>query len=55
MIAIRALDGTEIVVDGNAVTLVADPYPLDPRPHTYVQGFDRGVPVTAEDAAVLVA
>jgi hypothetical protein len=55
MIAIRALDGTEVVVDENAVTLVAGPYPHDVGPHTYVHGVDRGVLVTAEDAAVLVA
>ena len=55
MIAIRALDGTEVVVDGNAVTLVAGPYPHDLGPHTYVHGVERGVLVTAEDAAALVA
>src|ERR1700761_1026712 len=55
MIAIRALDGTEIFIDGNAVTLVAGPYPHDPGPHTYVHGVDRGVLVTIEDAAALVA
>jgi hypothetical protein len=55
MIAIRALDGTEIAVNENAVTLVAGPYPHDLGPHTYVHGVDRGVLVTAEDAAVLAA
>jgi hypothetical protein len=55
MIAIRALDGTEVVVDGNAVTLVVGPYPHDLGPHTYVHGVERGVLVTAEDAAALVA
>jgi hypothetical protein len=55
MIAIRALDGTEVAVNENAVTLVAGPYPHDPGPHTYVHGVDRGVLVTAEDAAALVA
>ena len=29
MIAIRALDGTEVAVNENAVTLVAGPYPHD--------------------------
>jgi len=53
MIAIRALDGTEVVVDENAVTLVAGPYPHDVGPHTYVHGVDRWVLVTAEDAAAL--
>ena len=53
MIAIRALDGTEIVVNEDAVTLVAGPYPHDLGPHTYVHGVDRGVLVTAEDAAAL--
>ena len=53
MIAIRALDGTEVVVDGNAVTLVVGPYPHDLGPHTYVHGVDRGVLVTTEDAAAL--
>ena len=55
MIAIRALNGTEIEVNENAVTLVAGPYPHDVGPHTYVHGVDRGVLVTAEDAVVLVA
>jgi hypothetical protein len=55
MIAIRALDGTEIVVNQDAVTLVAGPYPHDLGPHTYVHGVERGVLVTAEDAAALVA
>ena len=34
MIAIRALDGTEVVVNENAVTLVVGPYPHDLGPHT---------------------
>ena len=55
MIAIRALDRTEVVVDENAVTLVVGPYPHDLGPHTYVHGINRGVLVTAEDAAALVA
>ena len=55
MIAIRALDGTEVAVKEDAVTLVAGPYPHDLGPHTYVHGVDRGVRVTAEDAAALVA
>src|SRR6201995_5026675 len=55
MIAIRALDGTEVAVNENTVTLVAGPYPHDPGQHTYVHGVDRGVLVTAENAAGLVA
>ncbi len=55
MIAIRALDGTEVVVNENAVTLVAGPYPHDLGPHTYVHGVDRGVLVTTEDPAALIA
>jgi hypothetical protein len=55
MIAIRALDGTEVAVNENAVTLVVGPYPHDLGPHTYVHGVDRGVLVTAENAAGLVA
>jgi hypothetical protein len=55
MIAIRALDGTEVAVNENSVTLVVGPYPHDLGPHTYVHGVDRGVLVTAEDAAVLAA
>ena len=54
MIAIRALDGTEVAVNENAVTLVAGPYPHDLGPHTYVHGVERGALVTAEDAAALV-
>ena len=55
MIVIRALDETAMEVDENAVTLVSGPYPHDVGPHTYVQGVDRGVLVTAEDAAALAA
>jgi hypothetical protein len=55
MIAIRALDGTEVFVNEEAVTLVAGQYPHDLGPHTYVHGVDRGVLVTAEDASALVA
>jgi len=55
MIAIRALDGIGVAVNENAVTLVAGPYPHDLGPHTYVHGVDRGVLVTAEEAAALVA
>src|SRR5438552_5227832 len=55
MIAIRALDGAEVLVNENAVNLVGGPYPHDPGPHTYVHGIERGVLVTAEDAAALVA
>jgi hypothetical protein len=55
VIAIRALDGTEVDIDQNAVTLVTGPYPHDPGPHTYVHGVERGVLVTAEAAAALVA
>jgi len=53
MIVVRALNGTEIEVNENAVTLVAGPYPHDVGPHTYLHGVDRGVLVTAEDAAAL--
>jgi hypothetical protein len=55
MIAIRALDGTEVVVNEDAITLVVGPYPHDLGPHTYVHGVERGVLVTAGDAAALVA
>src|ERR1700756_2477899 len=55
MIAIRALNGTEIEVNQDAITLIAGPYPHDVGPHTYVHGVDRGVLVTAEKAAALVA
>jgi hypothetical protein len=55
MIAIRALDGTEVDVNEEAVTLVAGPYPHDLGPRTYVHGVERGVLVTAEDAAALAA
>jgi hypothetical protein len=54
MIAIRALDGTEVVINQDAVTLVVGPYPHDVGPHTYVHGVERGVLVTAEKAAALV-
>jgi hypothetical protein len=55
MIVVHALDGTEVNVDEDAVTLVSGPYPLDLAPRTYVHGVDRGVLVTVEDAAALVA
>jgi hypothetical protein len=54
MIVLRALDGTEVGVDENDITLVVGPYPHDVGPHTYVHGVDRGVLVTAEDARALV-
>jgi hypothetical protein len=53
MIVIRALDGTDVHVDENAVTLLCGPYPHDVGPHSYVHGVERGVLVTAEDAAAL--
>jgi hypothetical protein len=55
MIVVHALDGTEVDVNEAAVTLVAGPYPHDLGPHTYVHGVDRGVLVTTEDPAALVA
>ena len=54
MITVRALDGTEVDVNEEAVTVVAGPYPHDVGPHTYVHGVERGVLVTAEKAAALV-
>jgi hypothetical protein len=54
-IVVRALDGTDVSVDEKAITLIAGPHPHDVGPHTYVHGIDRGVLVTAEDAAALVA
>ena len=55
MIVIRALDGTAVDVDENAVTLVSGPHPHDVGPQTYVHGVERGVLVTAEGAAALAA
>ena len=55
MIVLHALDGNEVDVNEAAVTLVAGPYPHDLGPHTYVHGVDRGVLVTTEDPAALVA
>ena len=55
MIVVRALDGTAVDVDENAVTLVSGPYPHDVGAHTYVHGVERGVLVTAESAAGLAA
>ena len=55
MIVLRALDGSAVSVDESAITLIAGPYPHDLGPHTYVHGVDRGVLVTAERAAALVA
>jgi hypothetical protein len=55
MISVRALDGAEVAVNEDAVTLVSGPYLHDLGPHTYVHGVERGVLVTTEDAAALVA
>jgi esterase/lipase superfamily enzyme len=55
MIVIRALDGTDVEVDENAVTLVSGPYPHDVGSQTYLHALGRGVLVTTEDAAALVA
>jgi hypothetical protein len=55
MIVLRALDGTDVSVEEDAIVLIAGPYPHDVGPHSYVHGIDRGVLVTAEHAAALVA
>src|ERR1700746_3155064 len=55
MIVVQALDGTAVEINEAAITLVVGPYPHDVGPHTYVHGVERGVLVTAEDAAALVA
>ncbi|HYZ42646.1 MAG TPA: hypothetical protein VE687_18770 [Stellaceae bacterium] len=55
MIVVRALDGTDVIIDEEAVTLIAGPYPHDVGPHTYVHAIDRGVLVTAEAPSALVA
>lgn len=55
MVLIHAIDGTELEIDENSVILVSGPYPHDVGPHTYVIGVERGVLVTAEKAAALVA
>jgi hypothetical protein len=55
MVVLRSIDGTEVSVNENDITLVAGPYPHDVGPHTYVHGRNRGVLVAAEDAAALVA
>jgi hypothetical protein len=52
---VRALDGTDVSVDENAITLIACLYPHGVGPHTYAHGIDRGVLVTAENAAALAA
>ena len=53
--AAGAVGGAVFGVAAYAVTLVVGPYPHDLGPHTYVHGVDRGVLVTAEDAAALIA
>jgi hypothetical protein len=55
MIIVRAIDGTEIEIAEDGVALVSGPYPHDVGPHTYVRGVDRGILVTTEDGAGLVA
>ena len=55
MIVLRALDGTDVSVAEDAITLIAGPYPHDVGPQSYVHGIDRRVLVTAEDAAALAA
>jgi hypothetical protein len=41
MIVLRALDGTDVSVGENAITLIAGPYPHDLGSHTYVSGVDH--------------
>jgi hypothetical protein len=53
MIVIRALDGTDLHADENAVVLVAGAG--DAGTYTMVRGVDRDPLMTAEDAAALVA
>ena len=53
MIVIRALDGTEVHADENAVILVAGADVA--TAHTIVHGIDRGALMTSEDAAALAA
>ena len=55
MIIVRTLDGTDVEIDENAITLVTGPYSHDVVPRTYVHIVDRGVLVTMESAAALVA
>jgi hypothetical protein len=55
MISVQAIDGAELEIDENSIILVSGPYPHDVGPHTYVIGVERGVLVTAEKPAVLVA
>jgi hypothetical protein len=53
MIVIRALDGTDLHADENAVILVAGAG--DTETLTMVHGIDRGALMTAEEPAALVA
>jgi hypothetical protein len=53
MIVIKALDGTDLHADENAVILVAGV--VETGAHTMVHGIDRGPLTTAEAAAALAA
>jgi len=55
MFVIRALDGTDVSVNEDAITLISGPYPGDHGTCSYVHGIDRGVLVAAEDARALVS
>jgi hypothetical protein len=55
MIVVHSIDGTNVEVDEDAVTLVSGRYPHDVGARTYVKGVDREILVTTEDAAALVA
>ncbi len=55
MTVITALDGTQLTIDDNSVTLITGPNPDDPAERSYIAGPEPGTIVSAEDAAALVA
>ena len=55
MILLRALDGTEIHADENAIILVTGPDPQVAGAHVNIYGIDRGALLAADNPAILVA
>jgi hypothetical protein len=54
MISIEPLDGQHVDIDGDAIVLIAGPYPHDVGPRTYISGATPAPLVTAEPPQALM-
>jgi hypothetical protein len=55
LILIHLIDGIQVEIDENAITLVYGPYPHDVGPLTYIHTLGQAVLVTTMDAGTLLA